>query len=69
MVKGRNLLDYRNLFSSNGYEKNDKMISITIKMMKLYCIICGKYRKFKNPRASYILEKTVLIIICSKCKN
>ena len=26
MVKGRNLLYYRNLFSSNGYEKNDKMI-------------------------------------------
>ena len=39
-------------------------------LKKLYCIICGKYRKFKNPKISYILEKTlVLSIICSKCKN
>ena len=38
-------------------------------MNKLCCIICGKYRKFKNPKI-YILEKTlVLLIICSKCKN
>ena len=39
-------------------------------MKKLYCVICGKYRKFKNPKKSYILERTlVLSIICSKCKN
>ena len=39
-------------------------------MKKLYCIICGKYRKFKNPKISSIFEKTlVLSIICSKCKN
>ena len=39
-------------------------------LKKLYCVICGKYRKFKNPKISYILEKTlVLSIICSKCKN
>ena len=38
-------------------------------MNKLCCVICGKYRKFKNPKI-YILEKTlVLMIICSKCKN
>ena len=38
-------------------------------MNKLCCVICGKYRKFKNPKI-YILEKTlVLLIICSKCKN
>ena len=29
-----------------------------------------KYRKFKKPKISYLLEKTlVLSIICSKCKN
>ena len=40
------------------------------KMKKLYCVICSKYRKFKNPKISYILEKTLVIsIICSKCKN
>ena len=39
-------------------------------MKKLYCVICGKYRKFKNPKISYIFEKAlVLTIIYSKCKN
>ena len=41
-----------------------------IKMKKIYCIICGKYRKFKNPKISHVFEKTlVLSIICSKCSN
>ena len=26
MLKGKSLLDYRNLFSRNDYEKNDKII-------------------------------------------
>ena len=26
MLKGKNLLDYTNLFSANEYEKNDKII-------------------------------------------
>ena len=39
-------------------------------MKKLYCIICGKYRKFEKPKISYLLEKAlVLYIILSKCKN
>ena len=39
-------------------------------MENLYCVICGKYRKFKNPKISYIFEKTLIFsIICSKCKN
>ena len=38
-------------------------------MKKVYCVICGKYRKFEKPKTSYILEKTVLSIICIKCKN
>ena len=39
-------------------------------MKKLYCVSCGKYRKFKNSKISYIFEKTLVIsIICSKCKN
>ena len=36
-------------------------------MTKLYCVICGKYRKFEKPKISYFL--IVLSIICSKCKN
>ena len=39
-------------------------------MKKLYCVICGKYRKFEKPKISYLLEETfVLPIICDKCKN
>ena len=39
-------------------------------MKKLYCVICGKYRKFEQPKISNILEKKlVLSIICSKYKN
>ena len=43
MLKGKSLLDYTNFFSPNEYDKNDKkIISITKKMEKLYCVICGK---------------------------
>ena len=39
-------------------------------MKKLYCVICGKCKKFEKPKISYFLEKTlVLSIIFSKCKN
>ena len=38
-------------------------------MKKIYCVIWGKYRKFEKPKISYLLEKTVLPIICSKCKH
>ena len=38
-------------------------------MKKLYCVICGKYRKIEKSKISYILEKTfVLFIICSHAK-
>ena len=26
-------------------------------MKKLYCVICGKHRKFKNPKISCIFSK------------
>ena len=48
------------------------MYSITkkVKMRKLYCVICSKYRKIEKPNMSYILEKSlVLFIIWSTCKN
>ena len=39
-------------------------------MKKLYCVICGKYRKFEKPKILYLLEKTlVLSVIRSKHKN
>ena len=39
-------------------------------MKKIYCVICDKYRKFKNSKISYLFEKTLdLFIISSKCEN
>ena len=39
-------------------------------MKKLYCVICGKYRKFEKPKTSYLLVKAFgLSIICSECEN
>ena len=39
-------------------------------MKKLYCVIFGKYRKFKKPKMSHIFGKIlVLFTICSKCKS
>ena len=40
-------------------------------MKKIYCVICGKYRIFKNPKISYIFQKKTLVLstICSKCGN
>ena len=70
MLKGKSLLDCTNLFSPNNYEKNDntKILSITKKMKKKYCIICGKYRKFEKLKISHLLERMLaLSIICSKC--
>ena len=35
-------------------------------MKKIYCIVYGKYEKFKNPEISYIFEKTLFLsIVCS----
>ena len=46
------------------------LVTKKVTMKKLYCIICGKYRKLLNPKISYILEKALILsIICSKCKN
>ena len=74
MLKSQILLDYTNLFPPNDYVKNDKVIlkifSIIKKMKKLYCVICGKYRKFEKAKISYLLKKTLFLsIICSTCKN
>ena len=31
-------------------------------MKKSYCLICSKYRKFENPKISYLLEKTLVFL-------
>ena len=34
----------------------------------IYCVVCGKYKIFQNPKISYIFEeRIVLSIIYSKC--
>ena len=38
-------------------------------MKNLYCVICFLYRKFEKPKIWCLIEKAVLSIICSKCKN
>ena len=32
-------------------------------MKKIFCIICGKYGKFKKPKISYLLEITLVFSI------
>ena len=32
-------------------------------MKKLYCVTCGKYRKFEQPKISYLLESTLVLSI------
>ena len=38
-------------------------------MGKFYCVICGKYRKFKSPKIQIFEKALDLSVICSKCKN
>ena len=38
-------------------------------MKIIYCTICGKYRKFENPKIYIFEKKFVLSIISSKCEN
>ena len=48
---------------------NTKIFSVT-KNTEMKIIHFEKYRKFRNPKMSYIFEKTlVLSVICIKCKN
>ena len=46
-----------NLFFLNKYKKNDN----------IYCIICRKYKEFKNPLILKFFEKALILsIICGK---
>ena len=53
--------------------KNIKIIPIDsekVIIIKIYCIVCDKSRKFKNLKISYIFLKILGIsIVCSKCGN
>ena len=32
-------------------------------MKKICCVVCGKYKKFKNPKILYIFEKTLAVYL------
>ena len=38
-------------------------------MKKLYCVICGKYRKYEKPKIHFLEKTLVFFIICNKCPN
>ena len=38
-------------------------------MKIFYCVICGKYRKLKKPKVSYIFKITSVLSITCKGKN
>ena len=49
MLNGKSLLDYTNLFSSNEYEKNDKMIlTVILKMKKCIALYVVSIKNLKN---------------------
>ena len=51
MLKRTSWLDYRNLYSPDDYENNNKIIltlKITKKKKQLQCVICGKCKKFEK---------------------
>ena len=41
-----------------------------VRMGKIYCTICTMYKEFKNPKISYICDKTLLSSSnCDKCRS
>ena len=50
---------------------NTEIFSIdsqTVKMKKICCVVCGKYKKFKSPKLSHVFgKKLVFSIVCSRC--
>ena len=41
-----------------------------VRMRKIYCTKCKKYKEFKNPKTSYIIYKTLLPSgICNNCRS
>ena len=49
--------------------KYTKIFSVTKKIKKVYCVICGKYRKSEKCKISYLLEKTSVLSIIYSAKN
>ena len=76
MLKGTSLLESGNLYSPKDYEKNGKIIKKfslwidfkIVRMRKIYCTKCKKYKEFKKCKISCICCKILLLSsICDKC--
>ena len=77
------MLDYTNLFSLSEYKRNDKKSTKTFSITKFFYgyipkkvkeningIKCNKFRKFKNPKISNVLDKSLVFsVICDKCSS
>ena len=37
-------------------------------MKNLYCVICGKHRKFEKPKISYPLQKTFFLLFAVRTR-
>ena len=48
MLKCKSLLDDKHWLWEE-WQNNIKIFSITKKEEKLFCVICGRYRKFEKP--------------------
>ena len=48
---------------------NTKLFSRTKKMKKLYCVSCGKYRKFEKPELSYLLKNSYFYYFAVSAKT
>ena len=67
MLKGKHLLEHKNLFSPNVYKKDDKIIlkyfQCNLKKSKKYCNVWNKYRKSWKTKI-YILKKNIKGLYC-----
>ena len=43
---------------------------LKVRMRKIYCTKCKKYKEFKKPKISYFFDKTFFLSsICNKCRS
>ena len=67
MLKGKNLLEYTNLFSPNEYKNNIKIFSIESKYFKIIVMFAINIENVKKLKY-HILKKTLsLSIVYSTC--
>ena len=75
MLKGKSMLEYKNLFLPNDYEMNDKIIQkyfqSIFKMKKKFIVLFVVNMKNLETLKHHIFSKKTLVlsIICSKCDS